>query len=124
MVENNTELEIVLQNGDKIAEISPVDQEMMLDELGEQAKEQEAQFAAHLNQIGQTASQLTAEECQEKLTKFLSFTSPELTEKEKQAAVGLLKKNHDCFALEEGDIRITEGIEVEIEMEDAHPVRQ
>ncbi len=50
VVENNTELEIVLQNGDRIAKISPIDQEMMLDELEEQAKEQEAQFATHLNQ--------------------------------------------------------------------------
>ncbi len=56
VAENNTELEIVLQNGDKLAELSPIDQEMMLDELEEQAKEQEAQFAAHLNQIGQNAS--------------------------------------------------------------------
>ncbi len=67
---------------------------------------------------------MTAEERQEKLAEFLSFSSPELTEKEKQATVGLLRRNHDCFALEEGDIGITEGIEVEIEMEGARPIRQ
>ncbi len=39
VVENNMELEIVLQNGDKLAEISPIEQEMTLDELEEQAKE-------------------------------------------------------------------------------------
>ncbi len=76
VVENNTELEITLQNGDKLAEISPIEQEMTLDELEEQAKEQEAQFATHLNQIGQNAAQLIAEECQAKLAEFLSFTSP------------------------------------------------
>ncbi len=56
---------------------------MTLDELEEQAKEQEAQFAAHLNQMGQNATQLTAEEHQEKLAEFQSFTRLELTEKEK-----------------------------------------
>ncbi len=35
VVENNTDLKIVLHNGDNVAEISPIDQEMMLDELEE-----------------------------------------------------------------------------------------
>ncbi len=56
VVENNTNVKIVLQNGDKLTEISPIDRKITFDELEEQAKEQEKQFTTHMNQIGQNAT--------------------------------------------------------------------
>ncbi len=81
-------------------------------------------FAAHMNQIGQDSSKLTVEERKEKLAEFLSFATHKLTIEEKQIATDMLKANHDCFSLDEGEIGITEGIEVEIETEGMHPIRQ
>ncbi len=59
-----------------------------------------------------------------KLLEILKIEHPDLTQAQWDVALELLLKNNDCFSLDHGELRMTKGIEVEIDTEGVRPIRQ
>ncbi len=118
----------LLKKGEKVACVSPLTETIEIPKSlmkTDSNKEPELQTLI-LSSLENEQDPISKTErvCNEKLADTLEFTNPQLTEKVKRVATGLLLNNHDCFSLQPGELGRVRDIEVDIETGDARPIWQ